>query len=85
MEADIQLPRSFWVELLRLYDDFMQTGKTDKETIDMLDKAGLLREGTVVAKEIMDVFPKLDFKDIEPLVRRGMRDKIVEKLRKSVD
>ncbi len=85
MEADVQLPRSFWVDLLRLYDDFMETGKTDKETIEMLDKAGMLREGTVVAKEIMDAFPKLDFKDIEPLVRRGMRDKIVEKLRKSVD
>lgn len=79
------LPRTFWVELLRLYDEFMETGKTDKETIDMLEKAGFLREGTLLGQEIMNAFPHLQFKDVEPLVRRGIRDKIVENLKRSVD
>ncbi len=79
------LPRSFWVELLRLYDEFMETGKTDEETIEMLSKAGLLREGTLMGQEIMNAFPHLEFKDVEPLVRRGIRDKIVDNLRRSVD
>ncbi|MGB4504034.1 MAG: hypothetical protein WBI44_03970 [Syntrophaceticus sp.] len=79
------LPRTFWVKLLQLYDEFIETGKTDKETIDMLEKAGLLREGTIIGQEIMDAFPHLEFKDVEPLVRRGVRDKIVENLKRSVD
>ncbi len=79
------LPRSFWVELLRLYDEFMKTGKTDEETIDMLEKAGLLREGTLISQEIMNAFPHLEIKEVEPLARRGVRDKIVENLKSSVD
>jgi hypothetical protein len=79
------LPRSFWEELLRLYDEFMETGKTDEETIEMLSKAGLLREGTLMGQEIINSFPHLDFKDVEPFVRRGIRDKIVENLKRSVD
>jgi len=79
------LPRSFWVKLLELYDDFMRTGKTDQETIEMLGKAGLLREGTVMGQEIMNAFPQLEIKDIEPLVRKGIRDKILENLRRAVD
>jgi len=79
------LPRSFWEELLRLYDEFMETGKTDEETIEMLSKAGLLREGTLMGQEIINAFPHLEFKDVEPLVRRGIRDKIVENLKRSVD
>lgn len=84
MEDQDLLPRTFWVELLRLYDEFIKTGKTDKKTIDMLDKAGFLREGTLMAHEILDAFPHLEFKDIEPLVRRGIRDKIVKNIKMSV-
>ena len=79
------LPRSFWLELLQLYDEFIRTGKTDKETIEMLGKAGLLREGTLMGQEIINAFPHLEIKDVEPLVRRGIRDKIVENLKRSVD
>jgi hypothetical protein len=83
MTAEKQLPRSFWVELLQLYDEFMETGKTDEATINMLSKAGLLREGTLMGQEIMNAFPHLEFKDIEPLVRRGIRDRIVDNLKYS--
>lgn len=79
------LPRSFWIKLLELYDEFMRTGKTDKQTIEMLGKAGLLREGTLIGQEILNAFPHLEIKDVEPLVRRGIRDKIVENLRRAVD
>ncbi|MEG3068230.1 MAG: hypothetical protein RQM95_08440 [Syntrophaceticus schinkii] len=79
------LPRTFWVELLRLYDEFIESGKTDKDTIDMLERAGLLREGTLLGQEIMNAFPHLEFKEVEPLVRRGIRDKIVENLRRPID
>ncbi|HHY40412.1 MAG TPA: hypothetical protein GX502_04105 [Syntrophaceticus sp.] len=79
------LPRSFWVELLRLYDEFMKTGKTDEKTIQMLSKAGLLREGTMMGQEIIKAFPHLEFKDVEPLVRKGIRDKIVDNLKRAVD
>ncbi|HHW29650.1 MAG TPA: hypothetical protein GXX21_08870 [Syntrophomonadaceae bacterium] len=79
------LPRSFWLELLQLYDEFIRTGKTDKETIEMLGKAGLLREGTLMGQEIINAFPHLEFKDVEPLVRKGIREKIVENLKRAVD
>lgn len=81
MGEQVQLPRSFWTELLGLYDDFMQTGKTDRHTLEMLEKAGLLREGTLIGQEILKAFPHLKFKDVEPLVRKGIREKIVENLK----
>lgn len=85
MGEQVQLSRSFWIELLELYDDFMQTGKTDKYTLEMLGEAGLLREGTVIGRQILDAFPHLEFKDVEPLVRKGIRKKIVENLRRAQD
>lgn len=85
MGEQVQLSRSFWIELLELYDDFMQTGKTDKYTLEMLGEAGLLREGTVIGRQILDAFPHLEFKDVEPLVRKGIREKIVENLRRAQD
>lgn len=80
---EVQLPRSFWVELLRLYDEFIELGKTDQETLEMLEKAGLLREGTVLAKEIMENYPHLKFSEVDAFVKQGIREKIVEKLRKA--
>lgn len=85
MEEQVRLPRSFWIELLELYDDFIKTGKTDQHTLEMLEKAGLLREGTVLGKELLEAFPHLEFKDVEQLVRRGIREKIVENVRRSRD
>ncbi|KUK36526.1 MAG: hypothetical protein PWP44_1088 [Thermacetogenium sp.] len=85
MEEQGRLPRSFWIELLELYDDFMKTGKTDRHTLEMLEKAGLLTEGTMIGKELLEAFPHLEFKDVEQLVRRGIREKIVENVRRSRD
>ena len=68
---------------MQLYDEFMETGKTDEATIEMLSKAGLLREGTLMGQEIINAFPHLEFKDVEPLVRRGIRDRIVDNLKYS--
>ncbi|MGD0153289.1 MAG: hypothetical protein ABSC17_05950 [Thermacetogeniaceae bacterium] len=82
MEQKEELKRDFWVELLGLYDEYIQLGKTDARTIELLEKAGLLREGTVIGKELMDAFPKLDFKSVEVIVRQGIREKIVEEIRK---
>ncbi len=82
MEQKEELKRDFWVELLRLYDEYIQLGKTDTRTIELLEKAGLLREGTVIGRELMDAFPQLDFKTIEGIVRQGIREKIVEEIRK---
>ncbi len=75
--------RDFWIELLNLYDEFIMLGKTDARTIELLEKAGLLREGTLLGQKIMDDFPQLDFKTVEAFVRRGIRDRIVEELRKA--
>ena len=46
MEQKEELGRDLWVELLGLYDEFIRLGKTDARTIELLEKAGLLREGT---------------------------------------
>jgi coenzyme F420-reducing hydrogenase gamma subunit len=83
MEQKEELGRSLWVELLGLYDEYMQLGKTDERTIELLEKAGLLRAGTVMGKEIMDAFPQLDFKTVEGLVRQGIRERIVGEIRKA--
>jgi ribosomal 50S subunit-associated protein YjgA (DUF615 family) len=80
-----ELPRTFWIELLGLYDEFMQKNKTDEKTISMLDKAGLLLEGTKIGEELLANFPHLDYKDLEGLVRVGVREKITECLRKAPD
>lgn len=53
----------------------MKTGKTDRHTLEMLEKAGLLTEGTMIGKELLEAFPHLEFKDVEQLVRRGIREK----------
>lgn len=82
MEQKEELGRELWVELLGLYDEFIQLGKTDARTIELLERAGLLREGTILGKEIMDAFPQLDFKAVEGLVRQGIREKIVEQIRR---
>ena len=83
MEQKEELGRSFWVELLGLYDEYMQLGKTDERTIELLEKAELLRAGTVMGKEILDAFPQLDFKTVEGLVRQGIREKIVDNIRRT--
>lgn len=83
MEQKEELGRSLWVELLGLYDEYMQLGKTDERTIELLDRGGLLRAGTIMGKEIMDAFPQLDFKTVEGLVRQGIREKIVDNIRRT--
>lgn len=82
MEENVELGRELWVELLQLYDEYIQLGKTDARTLELLEKAGLLREGTLMGKEIVDAFPQLDFKTVEGIVRQGIREKIVEGIRK---
>jgi ribosomal 50S subunit-associated protein YjgA (DUF615 family) len=83
MEQKEELRHDFWVELLGLYDEFIRLGKTDAHTIELLERAGLLRVGTDLGKEIMDAFPHLDFKTVEGLVRQGIREKIVEGIRRN--
>ncbi len=83
MEQKEEIGRDLWVELLGLYDEFIRLGKTDARTIELLDKAGLLREGTDLGREIMDAYPHLDFKTVEGLVRQGIREKIVEGIRRN--
>ena len=83
MEQQEELGRDFWVELLELYDEYIKLGKTDARTIELLERAGLLREGTKLGKEIMDAFPHLDFKTIEGFVRQGIRERIVGGIRKN--
>jgi len=78
-----QMPRKFWEELLQLYDEFIKLGKTDGQTLELLEKANLLREGTIMGKEILETFPHLDFKDVDAFVKQGMRERIVEELRKA--
>ncbi len=82
MEQKGEIGRALWEELLHLYDEYIQLGKTDERTLELLEKAGLLREGTVMGQEIMDAFPQLDFKTVEGLVRQGIREKIVAGLRR---
>ena len=65
MEQQEEFGRNLWVELLELYDEYIKLGKTDERTIELLENAGLLREGTIMGKEIMDAFPHLDFKTVE--------------------
>jgi hypothetical protein len=36
-----------------------------------------------MGKEIMDAFPQLDFKTVEGLVRQGIREKIVDNIRRT--
>jgi hypothetical protein len=81
MEQKEGLGRDLWMELLRLYDDFIRLGKTDTRTIELLERAGLMREGTLLGKEIMDAYPHLEYKTVEGLVRQGIREKIVEGIR----
>jgi ribosomal 50S subunit-associated protein YjgA (DUF615 family) len=76
------LGRDFWIELLHLYDEYIRLGKTDAQTIAMLEQAGLLREGTLMGQKLMEEFPHLDFKSVEDLVRQGIREKIVEEIKK---
>jgi ribosomal 50S subunit-associated protein YjgA (DUF615 family) len=83
MEKKEELGRGFWVELLGLYDEYIQLGKTDKRTIELLGKAELLRAGTEIGQELMEAFPHLDFKSIEVLVRQGIRERIVGEIRKN--
>lgn len=83
MEKKEEMGRDFWVELLRLYDEYIQLGKTDERTIELLEKAELLRTGTEMGQELLEAFPHLDFKSIEVLVRQGMREKIVGEIRKN--
>lgn len=85
MENNSEFPRKFWEELLQLYDEFMQLGKTDRHTLELLEEAGLLREGTVMGKEILESFPHLEFKEVDTFVKKGIRDKIVERLRRALD
>lgn len=77
------LPREFWEELLQLYDEFIKLGKTDERTLDMLEKADLLREGTIIGKEILDAYPHLSFKEVDAFVKQGIRERIVEELQKA--
>lgn len=79
------LKRAFWEELLRLYDEFIRIGKTDTHTLELLEKADLLIEGTKIGKEILDAFPHLDFKAVDALVKQGIRKRIVEELHRSTD
>jgi hypothetical protein len=83
MEQNEGLKRDSWVELLGLYDEYIRLGKTDVRTIELLDKAGLLRVGTDLGKEIMDAYPHLDFRTVEGLVRQGIREKIVDGIKKN--
>jgi ribosomal 50S subunit-associated protein YjgA (DUF615 family) len=83
MEQQEELGRDLWVELLELYDEYIRLGKTDARTIELLERTGLLRAGTELGKEIMDAYPHLDFKAIEGLVRQGIREKIVDGIRKN--
>ncbi len=83
MEQKEEPGRVFWVELLGLYDEFIRLGKTDTHTIELLERAGLLREGTDLGKEIMDAYPHLDFKTVDGIVRQGIREKIVEGIRRN--
>lgn len=83
LEKEKVLTRSFWEKLLKLYDEFIQTGKTDQQTLELLEKADLLREGTKIGQEILASFPHLDFKVVDALVKQGMRDKIRNNLREA--
>jgi ribosome biogenesis protein Nip4 len=84
-EKEVELTRSFWDELLSLYDEFMRTGKTDEKTISMLEKSNLLTAGTKIGEEIMENFPQLDYVHVEGLVRQGIREKIFDNLRHAPD
>ncbi|MDH7576392.1 MAG: hypothetical protein QHH75_00960 [Bacillota bacterium] len=83
MQKKVELKRSFWGELLRLYDEFIQLGKTDHRTIELLEKADLLREGTRIGQEILASFPHLDFQEVDNLVKQGIREIIRQKLREA--
>ncbi|NPV28337.1 MAG: hypothetical protein HPY58_01510 [Firmicutes bacterium] len=78
-----ELTRSFWEELLHLYDEFIQLGKTDRRTIELLEKADLLREGTRIGQEIIASFPHLDFQVVDALVKQGIRERILKELREA--
>lgn len=77
------LPREFWEELLQLYDEFIKLGKTDEQTLEMLERANLLTEGTKIGKEILDAYPHLSFKEVDAFVKQGIRERIVEELQKA--
>jgi ribosomal 50S subunit-associated protein YjgA (DUF615 family) len=83
LQKKVELKRSFWGELLRLYDEFIQLGKTDHRTIELLEKADLLREGTRIGQEILASFPHLDFQEVDNLVKQGIREIIRQKLREA--
>jgi hypothetical protein len=83
MEQKEEPGRDFWVELLGLYDEYISLGKTDAHTIELLERAGLLRVGTDLGKELMDAYPHLDFKTVEGLVRQGVREQIVDGIRRN--
>ncbi len=84
-EEQEKLTRDFWRKLLSLYDEFLATGKTDQETIACLEKAGLLEEGTKMGKQLLEAFPHLEFKVVDSLVKQGIREKIVENLKRAPD
>jgi len=83
MEQKEEPGRDFWVELLGLYDEYISLGKTDAHTIELLERAGFLRVGTDLGKELMDAYPHLDFKTVEGLVRQGVREQIVDGIRRN--
>ncbi len=68
---------------MRLYDEFIQLGKTDQRTIKLLEKADLLREGTRIGQDILSSFPHLDFQAVDALVKQGIREKIQKELRRA--